>query len=140
MGSSKTDAVGRGSIFKMSGRVTAGVSVGGILGWYIKSLKLDRMDYLFCKFGSEGEVLGKEFVRYREARASLVLEQRRLGLEGLTLHSGRVGGATEAAGLGVGRAEIKEAGGWRSEQVDCYIQAKGKGKAVSRALMGRLTF
>ena len=72
----------------------AGVSVGGILGWYIKSLKLGMEDYLFCKLGSHGEVLGKDFIRYSEARASLEEEQRRLGLEGLTLHSGRVGGAT----------------------------------------------
>ena len=107
------------------------MSVGGILGWYIKSLKLGMEDYLFCKFGLHGEVLGMNFIRYREARASLEEEQRRLGLEGLTLHSGGVGGATEAAGFGVGRAEIKEAGGWRSEQVDIYIQAKGKGKVVS---------
>lgn len=136
--SSKTDSAGKGAVFKLTGQKNAGVSVGNIVSWYIRSLKLGSEDYLFCKLGSGGKVLGKDFLRYGEARVSLEKEQKKLGLEGLSLHSGRVGGATEASALGVARAEIKEAGGWRSDQVDLYIHPKGKGKTVSRALMGKL--
>ena len=136
---SKTDSVGKGEVFKITGRRSRGVSVGTILRWYIKILRLGLDDFLFCKLGSKGEVYGKDFMKYGEARKSVEEEQKKLGFEGLTLHSARVGGATEAAACGVGRAEIKEAGGWRSNAVDIYVQANGKGKAVNRALVDRLS-
>ena len=37
------------------------------------------------------------YLRYQEARKGLMREQVKLGRSGLTLHSGRIGGATEAA-------------------------------------------
>ena len=89
---SKTDVVGKGEAFKITGRRNKGVSVGKILRWYIRSLKLGLEDYLFCKLGSKGEVYGEDFMRYQEARRSVLQEQKELGLEGLTLHSARVGG------------------------------------------------
>ena len=61
-----------------------------------------------------------------------------MGIHGLTLHSGRVGGATEASEEGVNRARIKEAGGWKSSAVDVYIQSRARGKEVSRALVKAL--
>ena len=67
-------------------------------------------------------------LRYSEARLCLLREQEKVGLTGLSLHSGRVGGATEASEAGVTRGEIKEAGGWKSAAVDTYIQARGRGK------------
>ena len=36
-------------------------------------------------------------LRYSEARLCLLREQEKVGLTGLSLHSGRVGGATEAS-------------------------------------------
>ena len=42
----------------------------------------------------------------------------------MTLHSGRIDGATEAASVGVGRADIKELTNWRSNAVDLYIRLK----------------
>ena len=81
-----------------------GECLGKILRWYIKSLKLGLDDFLFCKLGSKGEVLKKNCMNYGEARKSVEKEQKKLGIKGLTLHSARVGGATEAAACGVGRA------------------------------------
>ena len=57
---------------------------------------------------------------------------------GLTLHSGRIGGATEAAAAGVSRADIKRQGGWASNAVDLYIQPKDGDTAVSKALMRKM--
>ena len=56
------------------------------------------------------------------------------------MHSGRIGGATEAAIARVGRADIKEARDWSSEAVDVYIRPQGKGKGVSRALVRQISF
>ena len=135
MKSSKTDAMARGRIFKISGQRNGGITMGDILHWYVKSMRLRQDDYFFCKVGSQGKVVPREYLRYSEARLCLLREQERVGLKGLSLHSGRVGGDTEASEAGVTRGEIKEAGGWKSAAVDTYIQARGRGKVVSKALV-----
>ena len=135
---SKTDVQGRGRVFKMSGRRSGGVSVAKILRWYKQSLGLQQADYFFCKLGRRSEVLRSDFIKYQEARAILDREQEYLGIRGLTLHSGRVGAATEASEEGVSRDNIKTAGDWRSEAVDVYIKSKDEGKEVSRALVRAL--
>ena len=135
---SKTDAEGRGKVFRISGQEKGGVSVAKILVWYMKSLGLRSEDYFFCKLGRKGEALGSDFIKYHEARTMLEREQQYLGIHGLTLHSCRVGGATEASEEGVSRVRIKEAGGWKSDAVDLYIHSKNKGKEVSRALVNAL--
>ena len=136
----KTDVQGRGKVFRMSGSRTGGVSVAKILRWYVRSLGLRQEDYFFCKIGRKSEVLGSDFIKYQEARASFDREQEYLGIRGLTLHSGRVGAATEASEEGVSRDNIKKAGDWRSEAVDVYIKSKDQGKEVSRALVRALRF
>ena len=136
----KTDVQGRGKGFRMSGSRTGGVSVAKILRWYVRSLGLRQEDYFFCKIGRKSEVLGSDFIKYQEARASFDREQEYHGIRGLTLHSGRVGAATEASEEGVSRDNIKKAGDWRSEAVDVYIKSKDQGKEVSRALVRALRF
>ena len=65
-------------------------------------------------------------------------EQALLGLRKLSLHSGRISGASEAAAAGVGRAEIMKVGGWKSGAVDSYIRPLGEGQEVSRRLVKKL--
>ena len=97
-------------------------------------------DFVFVEVDRFGRPRFGERVKYGSARRQLIREQARLGLEGLTLHSGRIGGATEAAEAGVGRAAIKEQGGWESEAVDVYIRAKRRGREVTAALVEGLRF
>ena len=120
------------------GLKSGGVSVAKILRWYEQSLGLQQEDYFFCKIGRKNDVLGSDFIKYQEARVSLDREQEYLGIKGLTMHSGRVGAATEAPEEGVSRDNIKVAGDWRSAAVDGYIKSKDKGKKVSRALVRAL--
>ena len=75
-----------------------------------------------------------------DARLDLISEQERLGITGLTMHSGRIRGATEAASAGIGRADIKELGNWKSDAVDRYIRPKGRISKVSRALLKGLNW
>ena len=65
-------------------------------------------------------------------------EQVLLGLRKLSLHSGRIGGASEAAAAGVGRAEIMKAGSWKSSMVDTYIRPLGEGQELSPSLVNKL--
>ena len=68
----------------------------------------------------------------------MIKEQAGLGLRRISLHSGKIGEAWEAAAAGVGRAEIMKAGGWRSAAVDAYIRPVGEGQEVSKRLVKRL--
>ena len=138
MQKTKTDVLGRGKVCKITEECCVGVSVAKILFWYVSSLGLSSASFFFCQLDRKGKPNGKEFLRYGEARLDLLQEQKRLGLSGLSLHSGRIGGATVAAGAGVGRAEIKEAGGWASNAVDVYIRPLGGGVEVSKALVKSL--
>ena len=47
---SKTDQEERGSVFHMSGAKLGGFSIPRVLCWYIGSMGLKRMDYLFPRF------------------------------------------------------------------------------------------
>ena len=138
MRKTKTDVVGRGSRCKFMRKECGGVSVAKILKWYMVLLDWEPSSYVFCRLDKKGKAVGKEYLRYGEARARLMEEQRRLGIEGLFLHSGRIGGATAAARAGVGRAEIKVAEGWRSDAVDGYIRPEEEGMEVSSALVDGL--
>ena len=131
----KTDTLGRGRNFSICEDYNTGISMKGILRWYLADLKLRKDDYIFFRNIREGKVNSGEFLRYREARMDLINEQAKLGITGLTLHSGRIGGATEAAAAGIGRVDIKELGNWRSDAVDRYIRPKGRIRKVSRALL-----
>ena len=59
-----------------------------ILKWYVLSLDLEPSSFFFCRLDKKGKAVGKDFLRYGEARARLMEEQKRLGLRGLFLHSG----------------------------------------------------
>ena len=65
-------------------------------------------------------------------------EQVLIGMRRLSLHSGRIGRASEAAAAGAGRAAIMKAGGWRSSAVDSYIRPTEEGQEVSRRLVKKL--
>ena len=94
--------------------------------------------YVFCQMDSKGKMQEEKYLSYKEARRILIKEQARLGLRKISLHSGRIGGASEAATAGVRRAEIMNAGGWKSAAVDSYIRPVGEGQEVSRRLVKRL--
>ena len=139
MKKTKTDTLGRGRMFSISNEVNTGITFKDILMWYLSDHDIRREDYIF--FGSKnGKIEYERHVGYQEARRSLIKEQALLGLSGLTLHSARIGGATEAALAGVKRADIKEAGNWKSDAVDLYIRPKGRVSKVSRALLNGLKF
>ena len=57
----------------------------------------------------------------------MMKEQALLGLRRLSLHSGSIGGASEAAAVGVGRAEIMKVGGVEVEGGRLIHQAGGGG-------------
>lgn len=135
---SKTDSIARGSVFKISGEKKGGVAVSDIIMWHLKALQIPPHGYVFCQVDKFGNPKFGECIKYAEARLDLIREQERLGIEGLTLHSGRIGGATAAAAAGVDRAVIKKQGGWLSDAVDLYIRAEGQDMKVSEALVGQL--
>ena len=138
MKKTKTDSLGRGRTFGICMESNSGISLKGILMWYLSDLSLSKGDYIFFRTGRLGKVVKGDYLRYGEARRDLMKEQIRMGLFGLTLHSGRIGGATEASAAGVGRADIKELGNWKSNAVDLYIRPKGRILKISRALMSGL--
>ena len=136
---SKTDQGSRGESFVISGeRMKNGASVPDIVKWYLKALRLKKSAYVFCHIDQKGRSHEEKFITYNEARRSLIKEQIGLGLRKISLHSGRIGGASEAAAAGAGRAAIMKAGGWRSGAVDGYIRPIGEGQEVSRRLIQKL--
>ena len=139
MKKSKTDSLGRGRTFSICKDYNAGISFKDILLWYLSDHDLRKDDYIFFR-SRYGRINYGDYLRYQEARRNLIKEQDHLGLSGLTLHSGRIGGATEAALAGVGRADIKQLGNWKSDAVDLYIRPKGRILKVSRALLNGLKF
>lgn len=139
VGKTKTDQLGQGFSFVMSGKEKAGVSIPGMIRWYLESLKLVAKDFLFPRLqGSKEGVrpVGGKAVAYSTALADLKAVTRRLGLPGLTLHSSRIGGAT--AGVeAVGRDKVRICGGWSSSAMDAYVQPANAGVAFSGAMMDR---
>ena len=136
---SKTDQGSRGEKFVISGeRMRNGASVPDIMKWYLKSLKLKKSSYVFCHIDQKDKSHEDRFLTYSEARRIMIKEQVGLGLRKISLHSGRIGGASEAAAAGAGRAAIMRAGGWRSAAVDTYIRPIGEGQEISKRLIQRL--
>ena len=139
--SSKTDQEGKGSSFMMSGKSSDGVCIPQMFDWYVKSLKLGGEDFLFPRLrgSKEGPVVavGSKSVVYSTALADLKAVATRLGLGNLTLHSGRIGGATEGIEAGVNRDKIRICGGWSSSAMDCYIKPTKSGVVFNNAVMDR---
>jgi integrase len=137
MRSSKTDTLGRGKKFSISNEIKDGITFKSVLMWYLKGHEVKSEDYVFFS-SKRGKIKYEECIGYQEARRSLMVEQARLGLTGLMLHSGRIGGASEAAEAGVRTADIMKLGNWKSRAVDAYIRPKGKMAQVSEVLMKKL--
>ena len=138
--SSKTDQEGRGSTFMMSGKRKGGICIPDMLSWYRKSLNLGDEDFLFPRLrGSKSGVVavGSKVVAYSTALADLKQVTRKLGMPNLTLHSSRIGGATEGIAAGVGRDNIRVCGGWRSSAMDVYIKPTNAGIVFNDAVMDR---
>ena len=113
-------------------------SVPDIMKWYLEAMKLKKSSYVFCYIDQKNKCHEDRFITYAEARKVMIKEQVGLGLRKIWLHSGRIGGASEAAAAGAGRAAIMRAGGWRSGAVDTYIRPMEEGQEVSRRLIRRL--
>ena len=137
---SKTDQVGRGARFYLSGDKVGGVCLPEIVRWYVRGLDLKGEDMLFPRMRqSKGEVVPIKGlgVSYGAAASQLKAEVKRLGLGDISLHSGRIGAATVGSVAGVSRDRLKACGGWKSNAVDLYIQDK-PGIDFSARLLRRL--
>jgi hypothetical protein len=138
--SSKTDQERRGSTFVMSGKSKGGICIPELVSWYTKSLNLGDEDFLFPRLrGSKNGAVavGSKAVAYSTALADLKEVTRRLGMPNLTLHSSRIGGATEGIEAGVDRDKIRICGGWSSSAMDVYIKPVNSGIVFNDAVMGR---
>ena len=139
VGKTKTDQLGLGFSFVMSGKEKAGVCIPEMIRWYIASLDLQAADFLFPRLqGSKLGVraVGGKAVAYSTALADLKAVTRRLGMRGITLHSSRIGGATEGVEA-VGRDKVRICGGWSSSAMDAYVKPIDAGISFSDAMLDR---
>ena len=73
----------------------------------------------------------------KEATAALraVIERQGLDPREYALHSGRIGGATRLAAMGLSTYDIQRQGRWKSQAVGMYIRINKEAEArVSKAL------
>lgn len=135
MAKSKTDVLAVGREFTVANGSMGEFTVEQVLGKYINVMGLQSRDFLFPTV--KGKLVDKrKSLAYSSAHKGLELLKKELGLDPrITLHSPRVGSATEGARLGVRRSVLKEAGQWRSDAVDGYIQEERAGGVLSRALL-----
>ena len=139
---SKTDQLGRGAKFYLSGEKFGGVCIPDIIRWYVKGLGLKGGDFLFPKMqykkGAVVAIKGLQ-VSYSAAAGQLKAEVKRLGLNNISLHSGRIGGATQGALAGISQQKIKAVGGWKSStSADLYTRLEKPGVEFSSTMMKRL--
>ena len=135
MARSKTDAMGVGCHFKLTKSMLGSVSVTELIKWYLRSLGAIGEDgYVFPVF-RKGKAVEKHVVSYDMARKQLLKERVLLGLGQVSWHSGRIGGASEAARKGLSRSVIMHAGGWRSRAVDSYIRVQDAGVQIGDAVL-----
>ena len=140
IGKTKTDQQGKGGKFFVGGKIGGRVSVASILKRYIKSLELKMGSFLFPQLRWQGhEVVVKEGreVSFSAAYDDLGKLSEKLGLGKLTLHSGRIGGATAGVEAGVNKEYLRLCGGWTSEAINDYIRPKEPGMVFSRAVLGK---
>ena len=119
---SKTDKVGRGASFFLSGKKVGGVCLPEMVRWYLKGLGLKGEDMLFPRMRhSKGEVVPIKglSVSYGSAAGQLKAEVKRLGLSNISLHSGRIGAATAGAVAGISREKLEACGGWAGCECRC---------------------
>ena len=139
---SKTDQLGRGAKFYLSGEKVGGVCIPEIIKWYVRGLGLEGGDFLFPKMRYEkGAVVAIKglHVSYSAAAGQLKAEVKRLGLSNISLHSGRIGGATQGALAGISQQKIKAVGGWKSSaSADLYTRLERPGVEFSSTMMKKL--
>ena len=134
MARSKTDAMGLGCYFKLTKNKLGSVSVTELVEWYLGSLgAIGEDSYIFPMF-RKGKAMNRA-VSYNMARVQLLKERTVLGLGEVSWHSGRIGGASEAAKKGLSRSVIMHAGGWRSRAVDSYIRVQDAGVQIGDAVL-----
>ena len=132
---SKTDSGRKGCQFVLTKGRIGSVSVTALIQWYLKSLGgVSEEAFIFPVFRG-GKAVEGQAVSYCAARKQLLRERELLGLGGVTWHSGRIGGATEASRKGVSRSVIMRGGGWRSSAVDSYIRVEDAGVQMGDALL-----
>ena len=122
---SKTDQVGRGAKFYLSGKKVGGVCLPEILKWYLKGLGLEGEDMMFPRMRhSKGKVVPIKglSMSYGFTAGQLKAEVERLGLNIISLHSGRIGAATAGAVAGMNKEKLKACGGWSFNAVDLYVR------------------
>lgn len=139
---SKTDQLGRGAKFYLSGEKVGGVGIPDIIKWYVRGLRLEGTDFLFPKLRYERGVvvaIKDQQVSYGAAASQLKAEVARLKLNNISLHSGRIGGATQGALAGLSHQKMKAVGGWKSSaSVDLYTRLERPGVEFSSKMMKRL--
>ena len=106
---------------------------------YVERLKLKKEGFLFPQLRREaqGIVVKGGAVSYSAAYEDLKKLASRLSLGKLTLHSGRIGGATAGVEAGVNKEYLRLCGGWTSSSVDDYIRPKEPGIIFSKAVLGK---
>ena len=106
-----------------------------MIQWYLRSLgDISEEAFIFPVF-RRGKPVEAQAVSYCAARKQLLRERELLGLGGVTWHSGRIGGATEASKKGLSRSVIMRAGGWCSSAVDSYIRVEDAGVQMGDAVL-----
>ena len=139
---SKTDQLGRGAKFYLSGEKVGGVCIPEIVKRYLKGLGLKGEDMMFPRMRySKGSVVAIKglSVLYSSAAGQLKAEVESLGLNNISLHSGRIGGATARAVAGLNQEKLKAVGGWSSNaSADLYMRMERPGIEFSAKMLQKL--
>ena len=139
--SSKTDQLGKGFVFHVTGEKFKGFSIPKVLNWYLESTGLRGTDYLFPRFRNEkGKVVaqGSYYISYSSSALQLKTFCLKCGIPPLTMHSGRRGGATAAVDAGIDRMNIQAVGNWSSDCVDSYFFPRRAGVKFTSSLIKEL--
>ena len=139
--SSKTDQLGNGFVFHVTGEKIKGFSIPKVLYWYLESAGLRGNDYLFPRFRYEkGKVVAQSnyYISYSSSALQLKNFCLKCGIPPLTIHSGRRGGATAAVEAGIDRFNIQAIGNWSSDCVDNYFCPKRAGVKFTSTLINKL--
>ena len=139
--SSKTDQLGKGFVFHVTGEKIKGFSIPKVLNWYLESTGLRGKDYLFPRFRNEkGKVVaqGSYYISYSSSALQLKNFCLKCGIPPLTMHSGRRGGATAAVDAGIDRMNIQAIGNWSSDCVDSYFCPRRAGVKFTSSVIKKL--
>ena len=137
----KTDQLGKGFVFHVTGEKIKGFSIPKVLNWYLESTGLRGRDYLFPRFRNEkGKVVaqGSYYISYSSSASQLKNICLKCGIPPLTMHSGRRGGATAAVDAGIDRFNIQAIGNWSSDCVDSYFCPRRAGVKFTSTLINKL--